>query len=179
MGGTKMADYSMNTDFLAGSSLAAACSNRSPGSLTDSPFAASELNEPLNGVSLMDEAKALTIVAALANGVNPLTGEIFPADSPYQSADVVRALYCALRLFESGKRRMPRAELPRNAGKPWSEEEDQRLLEAFDRGQPLEALAQAHARTRAGIQARLERHGRLQLQPLGVPAGRLQAARSR
>jgi hypothetical protein len=119
---------------------------------------------------VMDESKALTILAALADGVNPLTGEVFPADSPYQSAEIVRALYCAARVLDAGKRRTPRAGMPRNAGKPWSEEEDRRLLEAFDHGEALEALAQNHARTRAGIQARLERHGRLQLQPLGMPA---------
>ena len=40
----------------------------------------------------MDEQKALNIVTALANGVNPQTGEVFPGDSPYQSAEIVRAL---------------------------------------------------------------------------------------
>lgn len=45
----------------------------------------------------MDEMKALAIVSTLANGVNPLTGEIFPADSPYQTVDVVRALFLASR----------------------------------------------------------------------------------
>lgn len=113
----------------------------------------------------MDEMKALTIVSALANGVNPLTGEIFPADSPYQATDVVRALYVSLRALESRpwQRPRPRERLPGNAGKPWSEEEDQRLLDEFERGRPLPELAHAHERTLAGIQARLERHGRLQL----------------
>lgn len=112
----------------------------------------------------MDESKALTIVSALANGVNPLTGEIFPTDSPYQAPDVVRALYSVLRALESSshQRSRSREHLPANAGKPWSEEEDQRLLSEFDRGCPLVDLARAHERTLAGIQARLEKHGRLQ-----------------
>jgi len=49
----------------------------------------------------MNEARALSIVSTLANGVNPATGEIFPADSPYQSADVVRALFLVVRLMET------------------------------------------------------------------------------
>jgi hypothetical protein len=117
----------------------------------------------------MDEGKALAIVSALANGVNPLTGEVFATDSPYQSPDVVRALYLAMRALETVGRRRSRAvaELPGNAGKPWTDEEDRRLLAEFDAGRTPVEIAQLHARTLAGIQARLERHGRLQPQ-LGV-----------
>lgn len=111
----------------------------------------------------MEEARALTIVSALANGVNPLTGELFAVDSPYQSPDVIRALYCAVRALEAAGRRRTRGQGPasNNAGKPWTEEEDRQLLSAFDAGRPLAELAQAHSRTRGGIQARLVRHGRL------------------
>lgn len=112
----------------------------------------------------MDDNKALSIVSALANGVNPQTGESFEVDSPYQAADVIRALYVAVRALEMSNRsrvRGNRARLPANAGKPWAEQEDRELLEKFDAGLSLAQLAQAHDRTLAGIQARLERHGRL------------------
>jgi hypothetical protein len=124
------------------------------------------------GAIIMDESKALTIVSALANGVNPITGEIFTADSLYQSPEVVRALYSAARALEirTKSRARPRTNLPANAGKPWSEEEDQKLLAGFDRGQSLPDLALTHGRTPAGIQARLERHGRLQVQATGKPS---------
>jgi hypothetical protein len=113
----------------------------------------------------MDEARALSIVSALANGVNPATGEIFPADSPYQTADVVRALFMVSRLLEARPARSrERAAAPGNAGKPWTTEEDQNLLRDFDRGIGIADLAQAHGRTSAGIQARLEKHGRVQPQ---------------
>lgn len=111
----------------------------------------------------MDEARALSIVSALANGVNPATGEIFPADSPYQSADVVRALFLVVRLMEVGQsKNRARPTAPCNAGKPWTAEEDEKLLREFDRGVAVAQLAQAHGRTSAGIQARLEKHGKLQ-----------------
>ena len=117
----------------------------------------------------MDDNKALAIVSALANGVNPQTGEMFEADSPYQSADVIRALYVAVRALEltnRSKARSSRAHMPANAGKPWTEQEDRELLERFDSGLSVPQLAQAHDRTLAGIQARLERHGRMQGQSL-------------
>lgn len=117
----------------------------------------------------MDDSKALSIVSALANGVNPRTGEVFETDSPYQSADVIRALYVAVRALEMTNRtkaRTSRTHLPTNAGKPWSETEDRELLERFDAGLSLAQLAQAHDRTLAGIQARLERHGRVHGQGL-------------
>jgi hypothetical protein len=119
--------------------------------------------------SIMDDNKALSIVSALANGVNPQTGEMFEIDSPYQAADVIRALYVAVRALELSNRskvRGNRARLPANAGKPWAEQEDRDLLEKFDAGLSIAQLAQAHDRTLAGIQARLERHGRLSGQGL-------------
>lgn len=113
----------------------------------------------------MDETKALSIVSALANGVNPQTGEVFAPDSPYQTADVVRALFLAAQVLESRPRAKTKAAVPDNAGKPWGSEEDERLLKAFDAGTLIPELARAHARTPAGIQARLEKHGRLQPGP--------------
>jgi hypothetical protein len=122
----------------------------------------------------MEDARALAIVSALASGVNPLTGELFAADSPYQSPDVIRALYSAVRALEAAGRRRTRAPsaASSNAGKPWSEDEDRQLLSAFDSGRALAELAQAHGRTRGGIQARLIRHGRLTPdgdRPIGGP----------
>ena len=131
----------------------------------------------------MEEARALTILTALAGGVNPLTGELFAVDSPYQSPDVIRALYCALRVLETAGRRRARGPgANNNAGKPWSDDEDRQLLSAFDNGRPLAELAQSHSRTRGGIQARLIRHGRLAPEgdrPIGGPGKFRPPARGR
>jgi hypothetical protein len=51
----------------------------------------------------MDDQHALRILTALANGTDPNTGEIYPPDSPYQSPDVVRALFAATRAIEARK----------------------------------------------------------------------------
>lgn len=52
----------------------------------------------------MELDRAKEIVQALADGVDPYTGERFPADGPYQRADTVRALYTILEAAESGKK---------------------------------------------------------------------------
>lgn len=110
----------------------------------------------------MEAQEALGIVAALANGVHPFSGEVFADGSPYQHPDVVRALFAATRALEGSRRQLARQrELPANVGKPWSAEEDGRLLAAFDSGQARAAIAHAHDRTVGGIEARLEKLGRL------------------
>ena len=112
----------------------------------------------------MDESKALSILSTLANGINPSTGEVFPPDSPYQQPEVVRALYVATRSLEGGNRSpKSRGSLPTNAGKPWTEEDDRRLLAEFDRGQSLQELARAHAHLH-----RTRHHRRLGLETPGT-----------
>jgi hypothetical protein len=122
----------------------------------------------------MDEshvhARTLATLTALAEGVHPLTGEVFPADCPYHSPEIVRALYAAVRLIETNGRpgpaaakppERPREGAPANAGKPWNVDEDRQLLVEFDAGKTLKDIAILHQRTYAGIEARLEKLGRL------------------
>lgn len=119
----------------------------------------------------MDVTKAHGIVSALANGVNPTTGEVFPSDSPYQSPAIIRALFIASRVLEralaaptpAAKVEPPPAAKAdtSNVGKPWSADDDQRLLTEFDAGRSASELARLLGRTVAGIEARLEKHGRI------------------
>lgn len=116
----------------------------------------------------MDDKKALEVVTALANEVTPQTTESLGTDFPYQSHDVIRALYKAMRALEIVSRSRERAKgaRPANAGNPWSEEEDRRLLQEFDGGSTIPEIMALHGRSHASIQARLERHGRVQVQGL-------------
>ena len=43
---------------------------------------------------------ALPIVRALADGVNPVTGEAYPDHSPYAEPRTLRALYSAVDLMQ-------------------------------------------------------------------------------
>ena len=112
----------------------------------------------------MNEAQALNILESLANGTDPQTGEIYPPDSPYQRAEVVRALFLARaaleRASESAKRRQA---LPVNTGKPWSGDDDARLAAGYDAGRSVLELAREHDRTQGSIQARLVKLGKIRL----------------
>lgn len=106
----------------------------------------------------MDQDKALRILQALAEGVDPNTGEAFGPESPYQQADVVRALYKAVNTLQKTWSRRGALD---NAGKPWVPDEDERLLQAFDAGQSIPELARAHGRSRLAIEARLAKFDRV------------------
>jgi len=120
----------------------------------------------------MDDSKAAEILKSLAAGLDPAAGQPLTDLGPLQSPDVVRALFLAADSLESRLRQARRlSTLPRNAGKPWSVDEDERLLAGFDAGGKVDELAAAHERTRAGIEARLVKHGRLEADQ--APAARI------
>jgi hypothetical protein len=65
----------------------------------------------------------------------------------------------ALERIERVERR--KAQLPQKTGEPWSEDEDRKLLAAFDAGRALQELAAAHERTMGAVRARLLKYGRI------------------
>jgi hypothetical protein len=52
----------------------------------------------------MDTDKSLEIIRALANGVDPQTGEEYAVDSPYQHPQTIRALFMAIQALERTKK---------------------------------------------------------------------------
>ncbi|HEX4943323.1 MAG TPA: hypothetical protein VFV55_03155 [Usitatibacteraceae bacterium] len=105
---------------------------------------------------------ALPIVKALADGVNPVTGESYPEGSPYAEPRALRALFSAVDLMQREVEREKRRErLPANFGKPWSEGEDHAVTAAFDAGLTIPEVARKHARTQGSIRLRLEKLGKL------------------
>lgn len=112
----------------------------------------------------MDIKRAIDIIRALADGVDPYTGEMFPAGSPYQNPETVRALYEATKGLEVLDSRRKRVQtLPQNAGKPWTKEEDQLLISRFESGAVIKDLSLKHGRTQGAIHARLIKLGKLTL----------------
>ncbi|QOL24985.1 hypothetical protein LP316_11800 [Thalassotalea sp. LPB0316] len=113
------------------------------------------------------------IIEALANGVNPLTGEILPNESLYNSPDVIRALFTALEHVKKPAKRRPRTKksiedkqaenqslgLPKNAGLPWSEQQRNELAEQFKGGENVSELASVFERTNGAITAELKKQG--------------------
>lgn len=88
----------------------------------------------------MDIQRAKELLTVLAEGVDPLTGEVLPDDHVCNKGEIVRALNCAVEEL-SRRRKKP---LPENNGKPWTEELDDELCRLFDGGmkkkRPLYAL---------------------------------------
>lgn len=100
----------------------------------------------------------LDTLRKLAQGIDPRSGLPLPEQDACQAPEVIRALFQAIQALEAqGKVRPP----PEQAGKPWSEEEEQALLRRFDEGEPITAIARAHSRTTGAIRARLAQCGRL------------------
>ena len=122
----------------------------------------------------MDKEQALKILNALANGVHPATGEVFAADSAYQHPDTVRALFEAVRTME-GTRGAPAdnaerksGDIPANTFVRWTAEEETRLAAGFDAGKTSADLARLHNRSRAAIEARLLKLGKIDVSALTV-----------
>jgi ethanolamine utilization microcompartment shell protein EutL len=51
---------------------------------------------------MVDLARARELLSGLADGVNPLTGEILPDDSVWNQAEIVRALNAVLNALPKG-----------------------------------------------------------------------------
>lgn len=110
----------------------------------------------------MEQADALDILKKLADGRDPDSDRILPPDSINQRPHVIRALFVAAEALEKAERYTRRRDtMPKKSGSPWSEDDDRRLLAAFDAGRPLQELAASHERTMMAIRARLIKYGRI------------------
>lgn len=103
----------------------------------------------------MDIIHAKEIIRLLANGVNPITGEVLPAESVYNSPEVIRALFT---LLENDNKDMVKDPL-RNARKPWTEAEDGKLREEFFAKLKISDIAKEHGRSHGAIESRLDHLG--------------------
>lgn len=104
----------------------------------------------------LDYAKQL--LAGLADGVNPLTGEILPENCICNQPEIIRAFYCILKEF-TVKTKEPKAE---NTGKPWSAEDDAMLAKMFDSGCSRKEMQERFKRSDGALAARLVRLGKIQ-----------------
>lgn len=104
---------------------------------------------------MQDKNRHLEMLQALAAGTDPVTGEVFPADSPYNQPEIIRALFFAINQLEALADKD-------NQGLAWNEHEDELLAQRFREGIKITQLAKLHSRTYGAIKARLIKLGLLQ-----------------
>jgi hypothetical protein len=128
----------------------------------------------------MDHGNAVRILAALAQGTDPASGRPLGADTVWQQADVVRALFHALSHLglpprvatpdaatDRTSRPITAAPAPTgrpssgNAGRPWSAAETDQAVAAFDAGRSVDAIAATLGRSPLAVEIRLARLDRL------------------
>jgi len=122
-----------------------------------------------------DIHQAIGILKKLADRIDPYTGKIYPADSPYENIQLAGALYMVIEFVKerlpkkARSKRVRKARLqrerkarPDRAGRAWQDKESELLVEQFDKGIGIAELAIIHQRTRGAIRARLKKLGKIE-----------------
>ena len=104
----------------------------------------------------MNINQAKEIISTLAEGVDPTTGEVLPDNNVCNKGEIVRAFYAVLNHLEEKK---PRKNMPANAGKPWSAEEDAKLRTYYEAGMSKKELCAEFERSSGSVSSRLARLG--------------------
>lgn len=122
----------------------------------------------------MDIIRAKEIIRTLADGVDPTTGEVLPAESVYNAPDVIRALFVVLEHINVAAVECNLCESPeesaeiqslivqdplRNTGKPWKDIEDEKLKDEFASKMKISDIAKEHVRSYLAIESRLDHLG--------------------
>ena len=104
----------------------------------------------------MEINRAKEIVTALAEGIDPITGEVLESDNVCNKGEVVRALYALLTACED---KNSKKNLPENAGKPWTQEDESLLKSLYQSGASKSEISKRLKRTASGVTARLAHLG--------------------
>ena len=117
----------------------------------------------------MEIGEAKRIVEALADGIDPTTGEVLPQESPYNDPNVIRALFTVLGSIKTVKKSKQTDEQkrqgniedgkPKNAGLPWTKELKAEVATRFCSGSSYDELAQYFERTKGAIISELTKQG--------------------
>jgi len=112
------------------------------------------------------------IIRLLADGVDPITGEILPDTSPYNHPKIIRALFALLEGTELPKKSKikPDRNLPAKHGKSWLQEEKDYTAASYKKGISIKEIAAHLQRTTGSIRSELIRQGLIQLDEQPVTA---------
>lgn len=107
----------------------------------------------------MELEEAIKIIRALADGVNPETGEVLPDNSVCRAPQPVKALNRALGALTTQLER--ERNRPQNARKTWTRAEDEQVCEELRLGNDFNQIAKIHSRSVPAIVARLIKLGKV------------------
>jgi len=100
----------------------------------------------------------LETLTALANGVNPITGEILEKNNVYNDPEVIRVLFNTIDLIKNIKP-SKNVLLPPNSGAPWTQDKDAQLINLFKENPDLKFIAKELGRSTGSINSRLLKLG--------------------
>ena len=106
----------------------------------------------------MEINRVKELLTILADGINPITGELLSDEDSCNQVEIVRALHSVIMELDN-KDKTPTKKYRENSGKPWTEEEKKQLLEEYRAGLKVKEIAKAHERSNGAITARLEKLG--------------------
>lgn len=103
---------------------------------------------------------AIDILQMMQNGVDPITGEVFPKDHVCCEPDVMEALAVAVMALDAQKNQTAYSKTYRkngqlNAGRPWTEEDLQHLQALHARGVSIEEICKQLQRRPRGVERQL------------------------
>ena len=109
---------------------------------------------------------ARKIVRLLAEGIDPITGEVLPDASPYNHPQVIRALFSLLedRKTAGKTSTKPKRDLPPKHGKSWTQEDRDYVTASYRQGIPPKEMAAHLERTTGSVHSELIRQGLIVLE---------------
>lgn len=115
----------------------------------------------------MDIERAKELLLILSDGINPLTGELLSDDDSCNQVEIVRALNTVIRALDSQqikehKTKKDNASPHENAGKPWTDADDNALCKMFDAGCSKKDICAHFKRSPGSIESRLVRLGKIE-----------------
>ena len=108
----------------------------------------------------MEVETAKKLLTVLANGINPITGEVLPETDSCNQVEIVRALNTVLRYLDNQPQKSTKPS-PDNAGKPWTVEDEEALSHMFDQGCTQKDICSYFKRSPGAIAARLVKLGKI------------------
>ena len=108
----------------------------------------------------MNNKEALEIVEQMIQKRQALSAETLTPKQWSQTQQIINALQLASQALQNRiKTEARQSSLPNNAGKSWTDEENQQIIEAFNNGESIATIAERHQRTKGAITSRLSRLG--------------------